>query len=141
MSVRARARRVARSIALLITVLPAALAAQSGTIVGKVIDRASRLPIADARVVVPGTTLEALTSKDGDYRLNNVRAGRTTVGVFKLGHRAASDTVRLAAGQTLTVNFEFGVPSNCSGFAVPVTLSGPAAVDEIALLGDAIRQD
>ena len=106
MSVRARSRRVARSIALLMMALPAALAAQSGTIVGKVVDRASRLPIADARVVVPGTTLEALTSKDGDYRLNNVRAGRITVGVFKLGHRAASDTVRIAAGQTLTVNFD-----------------------------------
>ena len=105
MLVRALSRR-ALSFALLLSVVPAALAAQTGTIVGKVIDRASRLPIAEARIVVPGTTLETQTNKDGDYRLNAVRAGRVTVGVFKLGHRAGSDSVRVVAGQTVTANFE-----------------------------------
>jgi TonB-linked SusC/RagA family outer membrane protein len=106
MLARALSRCRALSLILLISALPAALAAQTGTIVGKVTDRASRLPIPDARIVVPGTTLEALSNKDGDYRLNNVRAGRVTVGVFKIGHRAGSDTVRVVAGQSVTANFD-----------------------------------
>ena len=106
MYARATTRRLGLSIAALMLALPAALFAQTGTIVGKVVDRTSRQPVSEARVVVPGTTLEAQTNKDGDYRLNNVRPGRTVVGVFKIGHRAASDTVRVFAGQNATLNFD-----------------------------------
>ncbi|MDB4885553.1 MAG: putative outer membrane protein [Gemmatimonadetes bacterium] len=101
----APSRRRTRLLAWLMLVFPVALAAQTGTITGKVTDRASRLPIPEARIVVPGTTLETQTNAAGEYRLNNVRPGRTNVGVFKLGHRAASDTVRVVAGQTTTLDF------------------------------------
>lgn len=38
---------------------------------------------------------------------------------------------------TLTVYFDGGVPNNCSGFAVPVTLSGPASLapDSVSVIG------
>jgi TonB-linked SusC/RagA family outer membrane protein len=93
-------------VAFLIVALPSALIAQTGTIVGKVIDRATRQPIVEARIAVPGTALETQTNRDGDYRLVNVRPGRMTVGVLKLGYKATSDTVRVLAGQTSTANFE-----------------------------------
>ena len=44
------------------------------------------------------------TNKDGDFRLGNVRPGRTTVSAFRLGYKAVSDTVRLEAAQTVSLN-------------------------------------
>jgi TonB-linked SusC/RagA family outer membrane protein len=88
---------------LLLTV-PAALIAQTGTITGKVTDGANGAPIADARVTIGGTALATITNATGEYRLVNVRPGRMTVAVFRLGFKAAGDTVRVAAGQTVTFN-------------------------------------
>ena len=86
--------------------VPAAAAAQNGTVTGKVTDRSTRQPVADAQVVIVGTTLVTQTSKEGDYRLSNVPAGRVNVGVFRLGYKAMGDTVRVVAGQTTTKNFD-----------------------------------
>jgi TonB-linked SusC/RagA family outer membrane protein len=102
----ALSRRWVLSVAALMMIVPAALFAQTGFIAGKVIDRATRQPIAEARIVVPGTALETQSNKEGEYRLSNVRAGRTNVGLFRLGYKATSDTVRVVAGQTATLNFE-----------------------------------
>jgi TonB-linked SusC/RagA family outer membrane protein len=78
--------------------------AQTGSITGKVTDAASQQPVADARVTVIGTALSTQTNAEGDYRLTNVRPGRATVQIFRLGYKAAGDTVRVAAGQTVTLN-------------------------------------
>lgn len=82
------------------------LFAQTGTVSGKIVDRASSQPIADARVFVTGTALEVSSNAQGDYRLVNVRPGRVQIVVLRLGYRAAQDTVTIVAGQTLTKNFE-----------------------------------
>jgi TonB-linked SusC/RagA family outer membrane protein len=120
MYARATNRRLELWITALMLIVPAALFAQTGVIVGKVIDRTSRQPISEARIVVPGTTLEAQTNKEGDYRLNNVRPGRTVVGVFKIGHKAGSDTVRVFAGQNASLNFDL-LPSLVTLSEVVVT--------------------
>ena len=107
MSHRASLLRLAQLVAVLLLVLPSrALFAQTGTITGKVTDAATSQAIADARVIVRGTTLEALTNRDGEFRLVAVRAGSTVVGVFRLGYKATSDTVRVAAGQTVTMTVQ-----------------------------------
>jgi TonB-linked SusC/RagA family outer membrane protein len=80
--------------------------AQTGTVTGKIVDRASSQPVADARVFVTGTALEVSSNAQGDYRLVNVRPGRAQIVVLRLGYRAAQDTVTVVAGQTLTKNFE-----------------------------------
>jgi TonB-linked SusC/RagA family outer membrane protein len=77
----------------------------TGVISGTVTDRASSAPLGDVRVFVPGTTLEATTDARGQYRITNVRPGRAQVGVLRIGYRAASDTVRVEAGGTATLNF------------------------------------
>lgn len=105
MSHRASMTRLAQLVAVLLLVLPSrALLAQVGTITGKVTDAATSLPIADARVTVRGSTLETVSGREGDFRLQNVRAGTVIIGVFRLGYKASTDTVRLIAGQTATVN-------------------------------------
>ncbi|WP_411278667.1 SusC/RagA family TonB-linked outer membrane protein [Gemmatimonas sp.] len=89
---------------LLIAVPSRALLAQTGTISGKVTDAATALPVADARVVLAGTTFEAQTNRTGDYRLTNVKPGRTGVSVFRLGYKAKRDSVIVVAGQTATLD-------------------------------------
>ena len=90
--------------AALMLAIPSGLFAQTGTITGKVTDVATGAPVADARVTIGGTTLVTLTSSSGEYRLLNVRPGRATVAVFRVGYKAAGDTVRIAVGQTATLN-------------------------------------
>jgi TonB-linked SusC/RagA family outer membrane protein len=79
--------------------------ASGGTVTGTIIDRATRQPVVDARVVLPGTALETQSNARGEYRIPNVPPGRVQVGVFRIGYKAASDTVRVAAGATATLDF------------------------------------
>ena len=124
--------------ALFTLLLPSGLMAQTGSVSGKVTDRGTRQPIADAQVVVPGTALVTQTNKEGDYRLSNVPAGRVQVSAFRLGYKAVSDTVRLLVGSTATKNLEmssslvtlsetlagvgsYGSLLDCGGTPVPLT--------------------
>ena len=83
-----------------------ALAQGTGTLVGTVTDRATSLPIAEARIAIPGTALESQTNSRGQYRISNVPVGRVLVGVYRLGYRATSDTARVTAGDSVTLNFQ-----------------------------------
>jgi TonB-dependent starch-binding outer membrane protein SusC len=90
--------------------MPSSLFAQggataSGTVAGVVTDRLTRLPLQDARIAIPGTTLGALTNARGEYRIPNVPVGRVIVGVYRLGYAAVGDTVQMTAGQTVTADF------------------------------------
>jgi TonB-dependent starch-binding outer membrane protein SusC len=98
--------RSVRSIAILSSVLSSPLFAQTGTIVGKVTDAATRRPLADVRLAIAGTQLSTVTNTQGDYRFVNLRPGLITVTAFRIGYKAVGDTVRLAAGQTDTLNFQ-----------------------------------
>ena len=80
-------------------------ATASGTVSGVVTDRLTRLPLQDARIAIPGTTLGALTNARGEYRVPNVPVGRVIVGVYRLGYAAIADTVQMTAGQTVTKDF------------------------------------
>ncbi len=82
--------------------------APTGTVSGKVIDAATKLPISDVRIVLVGTQFAAPTNKDGEYRLVNVRAGSATIGALRIGYKSQQQTVNVVAGQTATVNFELG---------------------------------
>jgi iron complex outermembrane receptor protein len=79
--------------------------APTGTISGKVVDAATKLPISEVRVVVVGTQYAAPTNKDGEFRLVNIRAGATTVGVLRIGYKSSQQTVTVVANQTVTANF------------------------------------
>jgi len=82
--------------------------APTGTVSGKVVDAATKLPISDVRIVLVGTQFAAPTNKDGEYRLVNVRAGSATIGALRIGYKSQQQTVTVVAGQTATLNFELG---------------------------------
>ncbi len=88
--------------ALLVLASGGVATAQTGTIVGKVTDAATKQPIAAARVVLSGLTGETQSSVSGEFRFSNVRPGLVIVASFRLGYKTAADTVTVVAGQTVT---------------------------------------
>ena len=108
--IRRPARIAAFALAIGGTTVPFGLVAQggaaaSGTVAGVVTDRLTRLPLQDARIAIPGTTLGALTNARGEYRIPNVPVGRVVIGVYRLGYAALGDTVQMTPGQTVTKDF------------------------------------
>jgi TonB-linked SusC/RagA family outer membrane protein len=90
----------------LVVLLPVAGHAQgTGVIAGRVTDRATQQPIADAQIVIVGTTRGTRTNETGQYRLAGVEPGAVRLRVLRLGYEARIDTVQLAAGQPATADF------------------------------------
>jgi iron complex outermembrane recepter protein len=84
--------------------LPALLAAQGGTVTGKVTDVQSGDPLPSARVFVVGGLTVAVTRADGTYRLT-VPAGSVVIRVSAIGFSTGRATVQVAAGGTATQDF------------------------------------
>ena len=61
-------------------------------------------PIADARVLVIGTTASAVTGEDGKYTLHNVPNGSIEIQALRVGFRSEKKTVAVT-GTTVTVDF------------------------------------
>jgi hypothetical protein len=76
-----------------------------GTISGKVTDDSDNT-IAEAEVVIEGTTLSATTDENGDYTIADVPVGTYTVTASAEGYEPDSqDDVEIKKDETLTVNF------------------------------------
>lgn len=139
---RARIRRLALAAATLLLVLPTRVFAQTGTITGTVTDAATKQPIAEARVVLPGTAFETQTSQTGEFRFTNVRSGPITIGAFRLGFKAVSDTIRVIAGQTVTVNLRMNASLvNLSEVVVTGTAGNQERKAQAALVSSVTAAD
>lgn len=84
---------------------PAGAEQAQGTITGRVTDAATGTPIAGARVEVANTELRAATTEDGKFALTNVPVGTQVVQVRMLGYAPQQQTVTVADGETLTLQF------------------------------------
>ncbi|MDE2784140.1 MAG: SusC/RagA family TonB-linked outer membrane protein [Gemmatimonadota bacterium] len=82
-----------------------ALAAQTGTITGQVTDAASGRPLESAQVYIEGTSFGTLTNSSGNYLFVNAPVGEHTVIAELVGFRAGSQTVTVAAGETVRADF------------------------------------
>lgn len=83
---------------------PAAAQEGSGSITGTVRVQDALQPLAEVRVEVNGTALEVFTSESGQYRIVNVPAGLHQLTAYKVGYQAATDTVRVVAGETAVLD-------------------------------------
>jgi outer membrane receptor protein involved in Fe transport len=72
---------------------PRAEVLDSGTIVGRVTDKATGIPLAGATVVVEGTRLSATTTSDGQYHIPGVAEGTWTLRVRYIGYATSVATV------------------------------------------------
>jgi TonB-linked SusC/RagA family outer membrane protein len=89
----------------LITGMSASAMAQQGSLTGTVTDRATGDPLENARIVVVGPNRIEVTGQDGRYNFRGVAAGTHAVRVLRLGYRPATDTVAVATGATVSLDF------------------------------------
>jgi TonB-linked SusC/RagA family outer membrane protein len=84
---------------------PAEAAGQAGTLTGVVQDQAGGQPVPSVQVFIADLNLGGLTQQNGRFLLQNVPAGTHTVTADRLGYRSQTQTVNVAAGQTVTLNW------------------------------------
>ena len=95
----------------LLAVAPAAAEAQQGSITGQVLDEATRLPLAGARIQITGSSNHALSNAQGNYTIRGVQPGTYQLRIILLGFASVLQSVTVAEGQAATVNWSLrGVP-------------------------------
>ncbi len=82
--------------------------ADSGTIKGKIIDKADGEGVYGASVTIAGTTIGTATDMNGNFTLQNVPAKAQKLSVSIVGYAPASQIVTVGTGQTASVNLQLG---------------------------------
>lgn len=101
-------RRILVAGAALTVPMVTASAQATGTITGRVTDRATQQPIADAQILIVGSTRGARTNDAGQYRLVSVPTGSVSIRVIRLGYEADTRTITVNGGETVTADFALG---------------------------------
>ena len=84
--------------------LAAPLAAQQGSVAGRVTDKVSSQPIQGAQVILSGTNLQAITNNEGHYRIDHVPPGQYQAQVRLIGYSMGQQPVTVAAGGAATLD-------------------------------------
>jgi TonB-linked SusC/RagA family outer membrane protein len=93
-------------LSVLLTLAAAPLAnGQQGTISGRIVAAGTSEPLADARVVVVGSSITAAANADGRYTLRGVPAGTPEVRVVRVGYAEQKKPVALSPGASVTLDF------------------------------------
>jgi iron complex outermembrane receptor protein len=82
--------------------------ADTGTVKGKIIDKADGEGVYGASVTVAGTTIGTATDMNGNFTLSGVPAKQQKIAVSIVGYASASKVVSVGAGQTAIVNLSLG---------------------------------
>src|SRR4051812_9190614 len=82
--------------------------AGTGAIEGRVLNGAKGQYLNNARVTVPGTSLQTFTNSYGEFRLTGVPVGTATVQVFYTGIEPQSAAVNVVADTTVAQNITVG---------------------------------
>jgi iron complex outermembrane recepter protein len=82
--------------------------ADTGTVKGKIIDKADGEGVYGASVNIAGTTIGTATDMNGNYTLQNIPAKQQKVSVSIVGYAPASQIVTVSTGQTAVVNLQLG---------------------------------
>jgi len=99
-----------------------ALAANTGAVSGRVIDKKTGEPLVGASVVVEGTELGNATDLNGQYQIINVPPGKYTVTATTMGYNDQKVTgVQVIQDNTVTVDFKLAVTVIDIGKTVEVT--------------------
>src|SRR4051812_5586946 len=85
------------------------LSAQSASISGRILQKDTRTPVANARVVIASgdvTLRSAVTDSAGRYRIAGLVAGRYVLMVTRIGQQLRRMTFDIADAQALTLDLE-----------------------------------
>jgi iron complex outermembrane receptor protein len=78
----------------------------TGTLEGRVCNAATGAALVNARVMIEGTTREAITDATGSFRLSDLPAGDARMAVTYIGMERETATVSVPAGGTAQREFE-----------------------------------
>ncbi|MEO6245283.1 MAG: carboxypeptidase regulatory-like domain-containing protein, partial [Opitutaceae bacterium] len=78
----------------------------TGRIVGRVFNPATQTFVRNAEVTIEGTDIMTYSDAEGSFALANVPAGTVTMAVAYTGYERATASLTIAAGQTVTREFE-----------------------------------
>ncbi len=81
----------------------------SGSISGRVTYTENQTPLHDVSVQLVGLKLSATTDDDGNYKFENLPAGRYTITVQSDGFSTSAKTIVLAAGANSVVSFSLSI--------------------------------
>lgn len=115
----------------------ARLDAQTGTISGRVVSEGGGQAIDGAQVYLVGMTLGTRTTANGRYTIANVPPAQYRVRAQMIGFRPVDQSVTLAAGQTLTVDFTMKQQAISLDALVVTGTAGTARAREV---GNSISQ-
>jgi TonB-linked SusC/RagA family outer membrane protein len=79
------------------------LGAQTGSVVGRVVDGQTGQPVPTAQVAVTGTSLGVLVDAEGRFRIDNVPVGPREIRAIRIGYQPASASVTVVVGSPVTV--------------------------------------
>jgi len=94
-----------RACTLAVLLIAPPLAAQQGSITGKVTDKTSGLPLAGARIQAVGSNLIAGTNGLGVYTMKAVQAGKVDLRIVMVGYASLTRTVQVVAGAPTVVDW------------------------------------
>ncbi len=104
--VRLRMTLALGALAAVVLLSPPDLAAQGGSITGRVTDSQTGNPVSAAQVFIADLDQGGLTRQNGSYLLLNVPTGTHTVTVQRIGYRVLTAEVTVGAGETAAQNFQ-----------------------------------
>jgi TonB-dependent SusC/RagA subfamily outer membrane receptor len=109
--------------------------AQTGSVTGTVVDRATSTPLNGVQVTVMGTSRGSLTDGRGRFLIPGVPAGQHQVQVVFIGYRTEQKPVSVTASGTATVDFELTISAVS---LQEVVVTGTAGAVERRQLGASI---
>jgi TonB-dependent starch-binding outer membrane protein SusC len=89
----------------LLCALPLSAQTPTGTISGRVLERATQRPLAGVAVAVDGASNVAVTNAEGRFTLTNVQAGARRVTAGLIGYATLQQDVTVIAGATANIEF------------------------------------
>ncbi|MEI7694408.1 MAG: TonB-dependent receptor [Chlorobium sp.] len=82
--------------------------ADTGTVKGKIVDKADGEGVFGASVTIAGTTLGTATDMNGNFTIQNVPAKQQKIAISIVGYAPANQTVNVTTGLTAVVNLQLG---------------------------------
>ncbi len=138
---RALAALVISAFALVFAAQPARAQAAAGTITGTVIDSTTGKYLEGAEITIDGTTLRAVTARDGSFSVTGVPSGPRNVSVTYPGLESKSSPVTVPAGQTANLAVRLGCTEiiTLGEFKVAGTKEGMAQAIAMQKASDQIK--
>ena len=96
-------------VALVLLAMPATRVLGQGVISGRITGQVGGQPLAEARVLVIGTALSAISNEDGRFTLRNVPNGSAQIQVLRVGFQSQKKTVEVAPGAPIVADFTLQV--------------------------------